>query len=127
VTPVQRLFSMFPPGMPGIALVFLRVSVALTVLLHGYARYEELPAWLLLALLLLAILVVVGFLTPILALLALTVQFIAPLGPAVPGAGAVAVSVFNALALALLGPGAYSLDAIRFGRRVVDLPSREDD
>lgn len=116
---------MFPPGLPGIALAFLRVSVALTVLLHGYARYEELPAWLLLALLLLAILVVVGFFTPILALLALTVQFIVPPGATLAEAGAAATSVFNALALALLGPGAYSLDAIRFGRRVVKLPSRE--
>ena len=37
---------------------------------------------------------------------------------------AVTVLVFalNALALALLGPGAYSLDARRFGRRLVVLP-----
>jgi len=29
---------------------------------------------------------------------------------------------FDALALALLGPGAYSLDAYRYGRRLITLP-----
>jgi uncharacterized membrane protein YphA (DoxX/SURF4 family) len=36
------------------------------------------------------------------------------------------LAVFFLLALMLLGPGAYSLDAMRFGRRVVDLPSGDD-
>jgi len=30
---------------------------------------------------------------------------------------------FNAAALALIGPGAYSVDARLFGRRVVHLPA----
>ena len=38
----------------------------------------------------------------------------------------VTISILNALALMLLGAGAYSLDALRFGRRVVDLPSGGD-
>jgi hypothetical protein len=118
---------MFPQGLPGIALLLLRVSVALTVLLHVYARHQELPAWYADALLLLAVMLVVGIVTPILALLAMAVQFIGPPGLTVPSAVVVMASTLDALALALLGPGAYSLDALRFGRRVVDLPPAEDE
>jgi putative oxidoreductase len=118
---------MFPEGLPGIALVLLRVSVALTVLHHVYLRQEVLPAWFLATLLLLAAMLVVGFLTPIVALLAMAVQLIGPAGLTLPNVVVVTASTLNALALALLGPGAYSLDALRFGRRVVDLPSAEDE
>jgi len=40
--------------------------------------------------------------------------------------GATVVVIVDALALALLGPGAYSIDARRFGRRLVELPGRKD-
>jgi hypothetical protein len=35
-----------------------------------------------------------------------------------------AVAILDALALALLGPGAYSVDAYRFGRRIVVPPPK---
>jgi hypothetical protein len=123
---MQRLFSMFPSGLPGIALLILRTSVAMTVLLHGYSQRQELAAWLLACFLLLAITLIAGFLTPILALLSAAVQFIGPWAATMSTSGLLVVSILNALALALLGPGAYSLDAVRFGRRVVDLPSDRD-
>jgi hypothetical protein len=126
VTPVQRLFSMFPQGMPGIALLLLRVSVASTVLLHGYAQQEDLSIWLVAALLL-AIPLVAGFLTPIVSILAIAVQCVRLLDMVGPARAFAAILVLSALALALLGPGAYSLDAVRFGRRVVDLSSDEDE
>ena len=122
LTGVQRLFSMFPPGLPGTALLLLRLSVAFTVLLHGYARREVLAFAALAGFLLLAMALIVGFLTPIVALLVMAVQFAAPWGLGMTNTGFVTVSILNALALALLGPGAYSFDALRFGRRVVDLP-----
>lgn len=117
---------MFPAGLPGIALLILRTSVAITVLLHGYSQREELAAWVLACLLLLAVTLVAGFITPILALLAVAVQFIGP-WPPVSNSGLLVVSILNALALALLGPGAYSFDAARFGRRVVGLHSENDE
>ena len=114
---------MFPSGLPGIALLLLRLSVASTVLLHGYARREVLAVAALAGFLLLAMALIVGFLTPIVTLLVMAVQFAGPWGLGMTNTGFVTVSILNALALALLGPGAYSFDALRFGRRVVDLPS----
>jgi hypothetical protein len=117
---------MFPSGLPGIALLLLRVSVAFTVLLYGYARREALAVVVLAGLLLLAVTLIVGFLTPIVALLAAAVQFAGPWALSLSNTGAVAISILDALALTLLGPGAYSFDALRFGRRVVNLPTGDD-
>jgi hypothetical protein len=39
---MQRLFNMFPPGLPGLALLALRTSVALALLNHS----RELSVWL---------------------------------------------------------------------------------
>ena len=123
---MQRLFSMFPSGAPGIALVLLRLSVALTVLLVGYPRRDQLAVVLVAVLLALTTGLLIGFLTPILALLAMAVQFTGSLGVTIPNTVFAAISLINALVLALLGPGAYSIDALRFGRRVVEMPSNDD-
>lgn len=114
---------MFPSGLPGIALLLLRLSVALTVFLHGYACREELTVVFLAGFLLLTMSLIVGFLTPIVALLAMAVQFAGPWDPCTSSTGHVIELGLNALALTLLGPGAYSFDARRFGRRVVNLSS----
>jgi len=118
---------MFPQGRPGVALVFLRVSVAATVLLDGYDQRESLPAWVFLVLLALAIPLIVGFLTPVVAGLAITVQLLQIYHATGAARGFAAVLILSTLALALLGPGAYSVDARRFGRRIVDLSSGEDE
>jgi uncharacterized membrane protein YphA (DoxX/SURF4 family) len=73
-----------------------------------------------------AIAVIVGFVTPIVAFITVAVQLGGASDIGVSSAGFVTISILNALALMLLGPGAYSLDALRFGRRVVDLPSGDD-
>jgi hypothetical protein len=127
VPAVQRLFSMFPRGLPGLALLLLRVSVALTVLISVYIREMELATWILAAAWLLGLLLVVGFLTPFLAVIAVAALLLSLPGLTGSLAGFIGVSALNALALALLGPGAYSIDASRFGRRIVDLPPVDDE
>ena len=120
---MQRLFSMFPPGLPGFALLLLRGSVALAVLLEGYAHRQGLSGVVLGALISLSAALCAGFLTPIAAALALAIQ-VAWASVGNGGMEAHGVAILDALALALLGPGAYSVDSYRFGRRVVVLPPK---
>jgi hypothetical protein len=120
---MQRLYSMFPRGLPGLALLLLRISVACGLLLNVYGRRGELAAWLLVSSLLLAATLFIGLLTPVVALLALAANLAIPMSYSMgfQGAGYIAIATINALALCLLGPGSYSFDAYLFGRRVINL------
>jgi hypothetical protein len=121
---VQRLFSMFPPGAPGLALLLLRVSVALALLFDSYAHRGALPGWVHGAAIVISLVVSAGYLTPVAAAAALVLHAIVWLavGGGVDATAVAAVLALDAVALALLGPGAYSLDSRRFGRRLVVLP-----
>jgi hypothetical protein len=121
---MQRLFSIFPRGWPGIGLLLLRISVAATCL-QAYARWEIHAAWVLLALIPLGACLCAGALTPLVAVVALALQLTAA-AIRVNGADLAASAMIDAAALALLGPGAYSLDAHRFGRRVILAESWRD-
>jgi hypothetical protein len=119
---------MFPNHGPGIAMLLLRVSVAATLVLDASTRMAPLaPRWMFLGLILVAISLCIGFLTPILSVLCCLFE----IAGLVIGGGATAVvnltSILTAAALALLGPGAYSLDARLFARRVVVVPHRKHD
>jgi hypothetical protein len=119
---MQRLFSMFPLGLPGIGLLLLRSSVACALLAEGYSYRQGLPAWLQGAAILLSLALFAGYLTPIAAALGLLLHGLIWFKY---GAGNAAVAILvslDAIALALVGPGGYSVDASRFGRRVVVLP-----
>jgi hypothetical protein len=113
---------MFPAGWPGLALLLLRVSVAIAVLLEGYSHRQGLSGWMLVALALLSACLCAGFLTPIMAILALSAHVLVWSYLSFDGAEMTATALLDALALGLLGPGAYSIDAYRFGRRIVVLP-----
>jgi uncharacterized membrane protein YphA (DoxX/SURF4 family) len=118
---------MFPPGWPGLGLVLLRVSVAVPVLLDTYGNRNELPGWALIALAVLSATLSVGFLTPMVAVLALVVRLVSLISVSAGSEEAICMTILSALALAMLGPGAYSIDAFRFGRRVVVLPPHDPD
>ena len=124
---MQRLFSMFPSGWPGLGLVLLRMSVAVPVLLDDYVSRKELPASMLIALIVLSAILSVGFFTPMVAVLILAVRLVDHTSFGAGSEETVCMTILSALALAMLGPGAYSIDARRFGRRVVVLPPRDSD
>lgn len=104
---MQRLYVMFPDRAPGIGLLWMRVCLAASLCLS----IGQDP-WHAAASLLVAVLLTAGWLTVFAVLLAAAIMWWS--GPLT----ALAVLPFGLL---LLGPGAYSLDACSFGRRVVDL------
>lgn len=115
---------MFPTGLPGVALLLLRASVAIALLLEDYAHRRELYGGMHGAAILLSTTLCAGYLTPIAAALALLFHGLIWSGLGVGSAGAAIILSLDAMALALLGPGAYSVDSYRFGRVLV-LPPRE--
>lgn len=119
---MQRLFSMFPRGLPGLALLLLRVSVATALLVEIHSHRRDLSGWIQAAAILISVASSAGYLTPIVAVMGLVFHALIWCGLGI-GSAAVAIMIsLDAIALALLGPGAYSVDSYRFGRRVVVLP-----
>jgi len=114
---VQRLFSMFPRGWPGLALLSLRLSVALAVVAHLHDVHHQVAGWVYAAAISLPVSLGAGLLTPIGARVALVAPAVIWSSVGVPNSGLATIVTLDALALALLGPGAYSIDAYRFGRR----------
>lgn len=113
---------MFPQGGPGVALILLRISVA-GMALFSFRTYGGLvPHWILPVLVLVLISVCVGFLTPVFSVLLSILNLYYLIATGTDNAPIHGTAILNAVALALLGPGAYSLDARRFGRRVMTLP-----
>jgi putative oxidoreductase len=110
---------MFPAGWPGFALLLLRASVAMALLLENAAHRDGLSVWITGASLVVCVALSAGFLTPIAAAIAIGLHALIWSSLSVGNLGTGAIICGDAIALALLGPGAYSFDSRRFGRRIV--------
>ena len=118
---------MFPRGGPGFALLLLRVSVAAIFLISVAKRFGVSSAPLIFAIpLLIAICLAIGFLTPYLAgLICVTALINLLIGKSSVDLVHV-ILIIDAAVLAVLGPGAYSLDARLFGLRVSVVTRRKN-
>ena len=119
---------MFPTGAPGFALLILRVSLAAAILdsCFDVTRPAVFPL-VCLALAVQSLLLCLGFLTPIVSIVACAFELTALFVTGHGDARFLGLSSLNAAAIAFLGPGAYSLDARLFGRReIVFSPSGKD-
>lgn len=121
---MQRLFSVFPTATPGYGLLLLRIVVAASLFIDAGGRLISSPnAALLVPLVALSGTIAVGFLTPVFSILCATVEVILLIANAQTWVPAALAGPLIAVVLSLLGPGAYSVDAYLFGRRVVVLHS----
>jgi hypothetical protein len=116
---------MFPTGTAGAALFVLRISVATTLLVDGTAHWALVTSfWIFLGFAVPALFLSIGFMMPIWSALSCLMEF----GVLVLTGGTngfhLAVSILNSGILAVLGPGAYSVDARIFGRRLLTVPPR---
>jgi uncharacterized membrane protein YphA (DoxX/SURF4 family) len=115
---------MFPQGGPGVALLLLRISVVAFLIIVALNHNGPFYRFVLAAISLISISLLIGFLTPFCSGIAVALV----IGKMVmnPQAGSVVavIAIANAVALALLGPGAYSLDSKLFGRRVTTFHPR---
>ena len=134
---VQRSFSTFAPGWPGVGLLVLRIALGVPLLVEGTALLADGRDT--------ASLLILVALISVAAGVALQLGYSVGRG-ALAGAAAVIAVHFSslhavrlnlfssriacflaisiAIALVFLGPGAFSVDARRFGRREIVIPPR---
>jgi len=107
-------------------MLILRIGVAASLHIDPSGHFAVNPNTLTaIALAALAVSLVAGLLTPLAALLAAIVEVALLLTAATSLVATALLGPLDAVVLLLLGPGAYSLDARLFGRRVVVLhPTR---
>ena len=133
---MQRLFSAFPSGGPGVGLILLRAALGFTLLAQGASYLSAWPDLTFVAYVVVfssvasGVSLLIGFLTPlagILAVLSAACTLPSWLAPPPSQLFDSKLLIINVIVMAgtvsFLGPGAFSLDARLFGRREIIIPS----
>jgi putative oxidoreductase len=125
---LRRLFSTFARGWPGVGLLLLRLAVGTALIERAVAKLNSGPSFQLSTLCVLAIgfalLLLAGLWTPVSAALVVVLE----LGRIPWDRGALSTHIFIATiaaALALLGPGFWSVDRRIWGWKRIDPPIRK--
>jgi hypothetical protein len=125
---VQKLFSAFPGGWPGLGLLLLRGLVGFTLIAPilsylGSTKLSGLSLVVTAFVLIITSCLLLGFMTPIAAL----IICFGAIALAISGLLETNQTFLNVIvlttAIGLLGPGAFSIDARMFGRREIVIPN----
>ena len=124
---LQRLFSTFPNNWPGRGLLLQRVGTA-TVLFCSAFRHPEASQF---ALILphvigagAGILLLIGLWTPVSGTLIAVLEVLVLIFNGGSGRGIPIMLATSGASLAMIGPGAWSIDARLFGRKRFEIPER---
>jgi len=124
---VRRLFSTFARGAPGIGLLLLRLTVGVMVISHDVTVFAKGSSLAFTAFhgfsAVLALLLLVGLWTPIMATLMAISAFLGAALHDVTWVHCVSVALLS-VALALIGPGAWSIDARLYGWKEIKISGR---
>ncbi len=112
---MQRLFSSFPTGGPGLGLLVLRIAAGALLVLHSRPAFDgDLQSIIVGSVAVIsAVLLAAGFLTPFAGIAGAVAAVI--IGDVRLSGCLVAIGA----AVVLLGPGGYSVDSRLFGRREI--------
>jgi putative oxidoreductase len=122
----RRSFSAFPDGGPGHGLLLLRLTLGLPLIYCGIADLAaaHLPSIPNLAAAVAGIFLISGLLTPIAGAIIVLAQAWIAFTPTFANDGERSIRLLLAAvsaSVAMLGPGAWSMDARRFGRKVFEV------
>jgi len=126
---VRRLFSTFARGWPGVGLLLLRVTAGITLVVRSILVLENTPTFgtglFQLFIATAGLLLITGLWTPVVA----TVMVLLELWRIISRNGDPASDMLLcnlALAIALLGPGAWSADARLFGWKRIEIDTQKN-
>ncbi len=117
---MQRLFSTFAAGWPGIGLLVQRFLIGTILLREAFLRLGAGALAPVVLPLIASVLLVIGLGTPYIGLLVAATQLWLVFGGAADPWTGIILSGLGA-SLAMIGPGAWSLDARFFGRKHVEI------
>lgn len=124
---MQRLFSIFPHGWPGVGLLLLRFASGGYLLTNGVVAiaasgFHSL-SFLVLALAIPGALLLIGLWTPVAGVLA-AIREALNVVMSSDGLRQDILLICVCISIAMLGPGCWSIDSVLFGRRRLDLNER---
>ena len=121
---MQRLFSTFPDGRPGAGLLLLRLAVGASLFIERIPMVWVIPQSLgfevRVALVCVGISLLCGLWTPVMGSIAALIELLIAFSQSGDSATHILLAVLS-VSLALLGPGAWSVDAHIFGRKRIDI------
>ena len=126
---LQRLFSTFAGGWPGVGILLLRLLTGAALIYFGIASAMAAPSLTIVVLQTIGaavgILVLVGLWTPVAGTLAAIVKVWIALSRILSHSGNPWIPILQTIlgaVLAMVGPGAWSIDARLYGRKRIDFP-----